>query len=414
MRDIRRVSVVAVFLVVLLRIAIGWQLLYEGLWKYDQLDTPTPWSAAGYLRNAQGPFREQFRNMTGDPDDLNWLNHDWVNARWDRWRAEFIQFYGLTEKQQQKLDLLLVGPKVVSEQLRTGLKGVQLPARFRQGTKEVDGKIQVILAAAAQPPITDQERDAALAAVPEDAGQPGRELRQAIERVTEKTRQLSFRQRLRATMLGDAERVGATGFQREGTPVYEPKMGTVVDSSEETALLKYGDVQRYKDMLAKYEAELAEANTDYEFDHLAKEWEQIQRLRAKLVQPVMGLERELRAEGWKLLNDQQRSQGRLTYDDSPIHGINSMTMWSLIILGVLLIVGLFTPLAALAAAGMLFMFYLPTPPWPGVPEPPGPEHSFIVNKNLIESIALLGIATLPTGRWFGLDALIARMFRRGK
>ena len=34
----------------------------------------------------------------------------------------------------------------------------------------------------------------------------------------------------------------------------------------------------------------------------------------------------------------------------------------------------------------------------------------MVNKNLIEAIALLGIAALPTGSWFGLDGLIRRMF----
>ena len=83
------------------------------------------------------------------------------------------------------------------------------------------------------------------------------------------------------------------------------------------------------------------------------------------------------------------------------------TMWALTILGLLLIAGLFTKTAAAAAAFMLFSFYLAMPPFPGVPEAPGPEHSLIVNKNLIEVIALLAIAALPTGHWFGVDAWIA-------
>jgi hypothetical protein len=33
----------------------------------------------------------------------------------------------------------------------------------------------------------------------------------------------------------------------------------------------------------------------------------------------------------------------------------------------------------------------------------------LVNKNLIEVLALLALASLPTGRWFGLDALAGRM-----
>jgi len=79
-----------------------------------------------------------------------------------------------------------------------------------------------------------------------------------------------------------------------------------------------------------------------------------------------------------------------------------------------LIAGLLTRPAAVAGAVMMVMFYSPMPPWPGVPEAPGPEHSFIVNKNLIEAIALLAIAALPTGQWFGVDALWTRFLCRKK
>ena len=56
---------------------------------------------------------------------------------------------------------------------------------------------------------------------------------------------------------------------------------------------------------------------------------------------------------------------------------------------------------------MIFGFYLAMPPLPGVPEAPGPEHSFIVNKNLIEVMALLALACIPSGMWFGLDSVLA-------
>ena len=49
MNDWKRMSLLAIVLIVLLRIAIGWQFLYEGIWKYDTLSTPTPWTAEGYL-----------------------------------------------------------------------------------------------------------------------------------------------------------------------------------------------------------------------------------------------------------------------------------------------------------------------------------------------------------------------------
>jgi hypothetical protein len=35
-------------------------------------------------------------------------------------------------------------------------------------------------------------------------------------------------------------------------------------------------------------------------------------------------------------------------------------------------------------------------------------HFLIVDMNVIEMFALLALATIPTGKWFGLDALFAR------
>jgi uncharacterized membrane protein YphA (DoxX/SURF4 family) len=89
-------------------------------------------------------------------------------------------------------------------------------------------------------------------------------------------------------------------------------------------------------------------------------------------------------------------------------------MWGLLIIGMLLLAGLGTRVAAVAGAVMLLSFYLVVPPWPGVPQPPGPEHSLIINKNLIEVIALLAIAALPTGSWFGLDGILRWCFKGKK
>jgi uncharacterized membrane protein YphA (DoxX/SURF4 family) len=80
------------------------------------------------------------------------------------------------------------------------------------------------------------------------------------------------------------------------------------------------------------------------------------------------------------------------------------------ILGGLLIAGCFTRVAAFLGAGLVLMFYLAMPPLPGLPAAPGPEHSFIINKNLIEVVALLALAALPTGSWFGVDGIFRRIF----
>ena len=111
MRDPYRIPFLAVLLIVLLRLSIGWQFLYEGLWKLESQSTTTPWTASGYLSNAQGPFRDQYRDMTGDPDELNWLNYEFMNKKWDRWSARFKSHYKVSDAQSKKLDSLIAGPE---------------------------------------------------------------------------------------------------------------------------------------------------------------------------------------------------------------------------------------------------------------------------------------------------------------
>ena len=107
--DSKKCYCFAIALIVALRLSIGWQLLYEGLWKFNTLGTPTPWSAEGYLKNAQGPLRNTFRNMTGDPNDLDWLDKAKVAAKWDDWVNRFASHYQMDDKQQGELSKLLNG-----------------------------------------------------------------------------------------------------------------------------------------------------------------------------------------------------------------------------------------------------------------------------------------------------------------
>jgi uncharacterized membrane protein YphA (DoxX/SURF4 family) len=118
-----------------------------------------------------------------------------------------------------------------------------------------------------------------------------------------------------------------------------------------------------------------------------------------------------------LLTAAQLARGAVPPERTQLWQVDMLTIAGLVGLGALLIVGLGTRLAAVAGAVMLVMFYLPAPPWPGVylpPEASGPEHSFIINKNLIEAVALIGIAMLPTGSWFGLDGVLRALVRRGR
>jgi len=65
--------------------------------------------------------------------------------------------------------------------------------------------------------------------------------------------------------------------------------------------------------------------------------------------------------------------------------------WILIVIGGLLMLGLFTPVAAVAAAAQLAMFYFASPPWPGMPAASMAGHYLYVDRNLIELVAVLAV-----------------------
>jgi len=93
---------------------------------------------------------------------------------------------------------------------------------------------------------------------------------------------------------------------------------------------------------------------------------------------------------------------------SKLDWVNHLTVYGLMAMGLCLMFGLFTRLAALGAFVFLMSLYLAMPPWPGYP---GTEafggHYLIVNPLLIEAIAVLAAA--GSGRWAGIDAVIHRL-----
>ncbi len=88
--------------------------------------------------------------------------------------------------------------------------------------------------------------------------------------------------------------------------------------------------------------------------------------------------------------------------------IDAVMAWGLTLVGILLILGLFTRSALLVAALFLLMFYLSNPPWVGVQFMPGEGSYMVVNKNLVEMAAVLVLLVLPSGAMWGFDRLFAR------
>jgi thiosulfate dehydrogenase [quinone] large subunit len=85
---------------------------------------------------------------------------------------------------------------------------------------------------------------------------------------------------------------------------------------------------------------------------------------------------------------------------------------SLAAAGLGLLLGFATRTSARVAAAFLVLFYLVNPPFPGVDFLPGEGAYLLVNKTLVEVLALGVLALFPTGQWIGLDRFLDRYRQR--
>jgi uncharacterized membrane protein YphA (DoxX/SURF4 family) len=79
-----------------------------------------------------------------------------------------------------------------------------------------------------------------------------------------------------------------------------------------------------------------------------------------------------------------------------LSAVDALNVWGQVAIGLGLMLGLLTQAACVAGAALLALYYVAQPP------------VSLVNLVLVEMLALVGLATVPTGRVFGLDRLRAR------
>ena len=90
--------------------------------------------------------------------------------------------------------------------------------------------------------------------------------------------------------------------------------------------------------------------------------------------------------------------------------IDIFNEWGLILIGLGLILGLFTRISAIAGMTLLALYFLSHPPLVGVSYAAPSEGSYLwVNKNLIEIAALAVTLLFNTGNIIGLDRFVSRI-----
>jgi thiosulfate dehydrogenase [quinone] large subunit len=93
--------------------------------------------------------------------------------------------------------------------------------------------------------------------------------------------------------------------------------------------------------------------------------------------------------------------------------VNPLNAWGLTLIGLGLILGGFTRLAAGSGIVLLLSYYLCNPPFVGYfYSLPTEGNYLIVNKNLVEMAALAVVLVTGSGRAAGLDRIIDRWLKR--
>jgi len=96
--------------------------------------------------------------------------------------------------------------------------------------------------------------------------------------------------------------------------------------------------------------------------------------------------------------------------------VDLLNVWGLVLVGLALVLGAFSRLAAVSGIALLALYYVASPPLVGLPANGVSEGSYlIVNKNLVEILALCVVAAFPARGFFGLEErLLGLLARRAK
>jgi uncharacterized membrane protein YphA (DoxX/SURF4 family) len=369
-----------VFFLLALRLAIGWHFLFEGLHKIHShyvgpTETNRPFSSEAYFRFAPGPLGPFMRRQYEDPEAV-------IAARV---RVSSVSNPDLLRRSSLE-DQAHACPTAVAEELDALLPQIEEAVR-REAERE--------LAAA------DQEESLGLAQATTDTAKAEVRRKADAARAAARKKQDNYgsiaRERLQAAKAAYARWVHGVDtrptrikfISTDDVPLTAPQrlayldhLRQALEEAEDRLRLGLGHGYGIEQKRA------SELRSDY---HNAL---------TDLARDAHAFVEELKKE---LLGD-ALSPPPPTWSRGEL--LDRMTMWFLVTVGTLLLVGLFTPLACLSAIGFLVLTYLTYPPFPWYPLPPGTEgNPIFINKNVIEALALCVILVHPTGRWLGLDAL---------
>ena len=394
---------------VALRIAVGWHFLYEGLWKIDSATGSTSYATSWYtLQTSVARLRDYFERRPGGQ-----LQLEPALARTDAWFEEVVA--GLRARNKA----LAEAQKARLADLRDRVK--LAAAAAARGEARADEVVNFdwlfvrdeVLQVAAEP---ESERFSALPFLQGSAG-PFRPLfrglvrdMDGLDRLTVASAQAAIDRRYREILehFASARRPFTTEQQSRLAQARDELKAAIAATLNDPAFrTRLADYQLMRTRVA---ADAPRVNAAFARERLAEDRRKLDAIAGELLDFTNEPVEELSLRAQTIATASQLGAGPLPRPPGPSGWIDQAIQWALTAIGICLVVGLFTPAAAVAAAAQLAMFYLASPPWPGLPAAALGGHYLYIDRNLIEMFAALVIATTGTGRWAGLDAFLFRYF----
>lgn len=97
-----------------------------------------------------------------------------------------------------------------------------------------------------------------------------------------------------------------------------------------------------------------------------------------------------------------------------LSAVNTINLFGLLFVGLGLLLGLLYRASVISGIVLLTLFYLAHPPLFSTSSIPTEGSYFLVNKTLIEAIALFVLLKFPTNKSFGLDGIIFKTDKNEK
>lgn len=387
-----------------LRIAVGWHFLYEGLWKIDSGNGGVGYATSRYaLQAATARLHDYFeRTPPGD------LRLEPALAQADEWHDSIVRAFAaqkqLDEPQKARLGMLRDTVKLAAAQaVRGELEPAEVVGFDWQYVHEEVLRV---------PPPPEGEAFSSLAYLQGAAG-PFRPLFRGLvpdisglQRLTVESTHARIDQRY-GQLLRHFESAGKpfTGEQRSRLAAGRDAIKTSIAATlnDPAVQVRLAD---YRALQARVHGDESGLTATFSRERIDADRKKLDAVAGELLEVANEPLAELAVRAQSIATVDQLGAGPIPQPPSPAAWVDRGIKIALTAIGGCLLLGLFTPVAALAAAAQLAMFYVASPPWPGLPAAALGGHFLYVDRNLIELLAALVIAATATGRWAGLDAYV--------